>query len=110
MHEEMRNALNDMKAHAEDRLDKMNLQRLEGNRPPLSADSEEQAQELENEEVIEGLDETYIEQLGKIEAALTRIDKGTYGICVECEEPIAPARLKAVPFASHCIECANAQA
>ncbi len=110
MHEEIRDELNAMKARLEGRLDKMNLQRLEGARPALNADSEEQAQELENEEVIEGLDENHLETLAQIEAALTAIKKGTYGICVDCEEPIAPARLKAIPFASRCIACANAHA
>lgn len=38
-------------------------------------------------------------------AALRRIDEGTYGICVDCEEPISPARLKAVPWTSRCIYC-----
>lgn len=110
MHEEIRDELNAMKARLEGRLDKMNLQKLAGNRPPLNADSEEQAQELANEEVIEGLDENHMETLAQIETALSAINKGTYGICVDCEEPIAPARLKAIPFASRCIACANAQA
>ncbi len=110
MHEEIRDELTAMKARLEGRLDKMNLQKLAGARPALNADSEEQAQELANEEVIEGLDENHMETLAQIETALAAIKKGTYGICVDCEEPIAPARLKAIPFASRCIACANAQA
>jgi DnaK suppressor protein len=110
MHEEIRDELNAMKARLEGRLDKMNLQKLEGSRPALNADSEEQAQELANEEVIEGLDENHMETLAQIETALSAIKRGTYGTCVDCEEPIAPARLKAIPFASRCIACANAQA
>jgi DnaK suppressor protein len=40
-----------------------------------------------------------------IDAALADIDAGRYGICVECEGAIAPKRLKALPFATRCVEC-----
>jgi DnaK suppressor protein len=43
--------------------------------------------------------------LGLIDKALADIDAGRYGTCVECEEPIAAKRLKALPFASRCVEC-----
>ena len=38
-------------------------------------------------------------------AALQRIQEGTYGICLECEETISPARLSALPWATRCIRC-----
>ncbi|MBL8290878.1 MAG: TraR/DksA C4-type zinc finger protein [Bryobacterales bacterium] len=38
-------------------------------------------------------------------SALARLDSGEYGICVECERPIAAKRLAAVPWASHCVAC-----
>ena len=37
--------------------------------------------------------------------ALARLDKGTYGKCVNCQQPIEDARLKAIPWARHCIAC-----
>lgn len=40
-----------------------------------------------------------------IDGALADIDAGRYGMCVECEEPIAAKRLKALPFATRCVEC-----
>lgn len=40
-----------------------------------------------------------------IDAAIGRIDHGTYGICTSCEEEISPARLHAVPWTSLCINC-----
>ncbi|MDQ7051558.1 MAG: TraR/DksA C4-type zinc finger protein [candidate division KSB1 bacterium] len=40
-----------------------------------------------------------------LDQALERIEKGTYGICRECGQPISEARLEAVPHASMCIEC-----
>jgi len=43
--------------------------------------------------------------LRAIEAAIDRIEKGTYGICTGCEQQIGLTRLKAVPWTSVCIEC-----
>jgi DnaK suppressor protein len=43
--------------------------------------------------------------LGSIDAALGRIDDGTYGKCERCGQPIAPDRLEALPWATKCIEC-----
>ncbi len=40
-----------------------------------------------------------------IDEALARIEKGTYGLCLECGNPISPERLEAVPHARLCIEC-----
>jgi DnaK suppressor protein len=45
------------------------------------------------------------EQLRSINEALERINAGTYGICAECEKPISPKRLQAVPWAKYCITC-----
>jgi len=42
---------------------------------------------------------------GRVNAALEKIDKGTYGICDNCGAEIDPARLKAVPYANLCITC-----
>jgi DnaK suppressor protein len=43
--------------------------------------------------------------LQAIEEALQRIDKGTYGVCRDCGEPIAEARLNAIPWTRVCITC-----
>jgi len=43
--------------------------------------------------------------LMQIAAALKRIDKGEFGICLDCEEPIPPKRLAAVPWAGYCLHC-----
>jgi DnaK suppressor protein len=40
-----------------------------------------------------------------IDRALADLDAGRYGVCGECGERIAPKRLKALPFATRCIEC-----
>jgi DnaK suppressor protein len=44
----------------------------------------------------------------EVRTALRRIDTGTFGICVGCEENINPKRLAAVPWASACIVCQEA--
>jgi len=43
--------------------------------------------------------------LMQIGAALKRIDDGEFGICLECEEPISPKRLTALPWAGYCLHC-----
>lgn len=47
--------------------------------------------------------------LTAIEEALSRIEKGNYGLCRDCGEPIAPARLKAIPWTRVCIACKEKQ-
>jgi DnaK suppressor protein len=49
------------------------------------------------------------ELLAAIDAALRRIDDGTYGICTNCGKPIAEDRLEALPWTSLCIDCARAR-
>jgi len=43
--------------------------------------------------------------LREIDDALQRIEQGTYGVCLECEEPISVKRLEAVPWARYCVAC-----
>jgi len=43
--------------------------------------------------------------LREIDEALERIEDGTYGICLECDEPISPKRLEAVVWARYCVRC-----
>lgn len=45
------------------------------------------------------------ETLRRIDEALQRLEEGRYGICADCEETIAEARLQALPFASLCRDC-----
>jgi DnaK suppressor protein len=40
-----------------------------------------------------------------LRGALNRVAEGTYGVCVDCEEPIAPKRLAAVPWTARCLSC-----
>lgn len=49
------------------------------------------------------------ETLNKIDAALRRLEEGTYGDCFECGDEIAGARLRALPFAVRCKDCEEAR-
>jgi DnaK suppressor protein len=51
------------------------------------------------------LGENSEEVLTQIDAALKRIDEGTYGTCARCGTAIAPERLDVYPWASLCIDC-----
>jgi RNA polymerase-binding protein DksA len=53
------------------------------------------------------LEENSEQVLSEIDAALRRIDEGTYGICTNCGKPIPEERLEALPWASLCIDCAR---
>ena len=55
------------------------------------------------------LKQTDAKILQAIEEALYRMEKGVYGICRDCGEPIAPARLEAIPWTRVCITCKQKQ-
>jgi len=55
------------------------------------------------------LKQTDAKILQAIEEALWRMEKGTYGVCRDCGEPIAPARLNAIPWTRVCITCKEKQ-
>jgi DnaK suppressor protein len=48
------------------------------------------------------------QHLELVDAALARLDNGSFGTCLRCGKPIAGARLEALPWAAHCIECQSA--
>lgn len=76
-------------------------------RRKLDKGFEEQAIQRENEEVLTSLDNSLNDELGQIEKALERIEKGEYGKCKKCGGDIAIKRLEVVPHTSHCIRCAS---
>jgi len=47
------------------------------------------------------------ETLENVNEAIRRVDEGTYGYCVDCNEVIASSRLQAMPFAVRCRDCAG---
>jgi DnaK suppressor protein len=58
-------------------------------------------------ELDEGLEEGAQQTLAQINAALGRIDDGTYGTCEVCGKPIAVERLRAIAWATRCIDDAK---
>jgi RNA polymerase-binding protein DksA len=49
--------------------------------------------------------ELLVERVRKLSSALERLQDGEYGKCSECDEPIAPARLRAMPEVETCVRC-----
>jgi RNA polymerase-binding protein DksA len=72
---------------------------------PASADNHpaETATATVEREIDYSLEENAEQVLGEIEAALQRIDEGTYGSCADCGGPIGEERLEALPWARLCI-------
>jgi DnaK suppressor protein len=66
------------------------------------ADTATETVDREIDYTLEAHDERLLQA---IDAALARIDAGTYGFCVNCGAPIAPERLEAMPWTTLCIEC-----
>jgi DnaK suppressor protein len=56
-------------------------------------------------DVLFNLSEAQRRLIRDIDAALERIDKGEYGVCMQCGEVIDPRRLEVRPFSRYCIEC-----
>jgi DnaK suppressor protein len=72
-----------------------------------SGDSTEQAQERENDEVVDAIGNETTLSIRVILAALERIENGTYGDCDICGGTIGDARLQAIPEATRCVDCAK---
>ena len=58
-----------------------------------------------DDEVVAAVVDTRARQVEEIDRALADIDAGRYGICRDCGEEIAKARLKILPFATRCVAC-----
>lgn len=86
------------------------IERLEGDLRELREEWEPELVERGQEETIARtltrLDDREGEELEAIELALQRIANGAYGVCMRCGLPIAAPRLRALPWAATCVECA----
>jgi DnaK suppressor protein len=72
-----------------------------------SADFEEQAQERENDEVIDVIGTETEKSIAQIEAALEKLAHGSYGICSQCGATVDAKRLESIPEATSCVHCAQ---
>src|SRR5437588_4320526 len=65
----------------------------------------DEASETSEQETMLTLQHSAERTLAEVNAALGRIQAGTYGICANCGKQISPARLEARPFSTLCIDC-----
>ncbi|MGD1888018.1 MAG: TraR/DksA family transcriptional regulator [Cohaesibacteraceae bacterium] len=72
------------------------------------ADFEEAASDRISDEMLEELGQVGLAEVRMIEAALSRIKAGTYGVCARCGDAVSAERLEAVPHAPLCRYCAGA--
>ena len=103
--------LDEIKKQLGERLQELSVkvEEIEGDlRAPRSADWEEQATEVEGDEVLEALEESLLSEIEEIRNALRRINQGIYTDCAKCGESIDDRRLEALPYATQCINCAQA--
>lgn len=70
-----------------------------------TGDEADQAQAAMDRDLQFELSDTERNTLDQIEGAIRKIDKGTYGACEQCRQPIETLRIKALPFARYCILC-----
>jgi DnaK suppressor protein len=54
-----------------------------------------------------GVGNNLVVALERVERALAKLDEGSYGRCDNCGKPILPARLRAMPESTRCIDCAR---
>jgi RNA polymerase-binding transcription factor DksA len=68
-------------------------------------DFEERATEIAGDEVLEGLGIQGQKEAQQIKAALSRIEDGSFGVCVQCGEDIPDKRLELLPHTPLCTSC-----
>src|SRR5262245_57755487 len=69
------------------------------------ADEVDEIQANERREIGFATRELLVDRINRLIGALDRVRDGEYGTCVECGEPIAPARLRVMPEVATCVRC-----
>jgi len=99
---EIKKNLEALKIEAEARLkDKKNMDMPEAE----VGDPIDVAGQSMDKEILFELSGNSHNTIGQIEAALRKIEKGIYGRCELCRQPIPKKRIKALPFARYCVHC-----
>ena len=75
--------------------------------PHLGNHQDENAIEVSNYEDNLSVEHSLEKELENISGALKKTSEGTYGICSNCQKPINPKRLEAMPEATLCIQCSE---
>jgi DnaK suppressor protein len=110
---ELRQKLEDERKRLAEELESLHAnvpsseERREGS--PFGKREEEATETLELEKRLV-LENRTRQELASIEHALEKFEKGTYGLCDNCGQLIAPERLEALPQASLCVNCKALQA
>jgi len=94
------------------------LEQVRASAPPMGeakegspyGKKEEGATEAYELEKRLALEKRLVDQLADVEHALAKIEKGTYGICDICGQPVEVARLEVLPQANLCLTCKARQA
>lgn len=105
-YDEVRSHLIEMLEELDERLSKITAD-VKHENVPLEKDFAEMATQAENNEVLDYLGNAARLERERVKQAISRIDKGEYGICELCGEPIKKERLQAVPYSSMCVKCAS---
>ena len=85
------------------------IEKLKGN--DLSVDDAETPDPVDlavrnySKNVMLAVSENESRQLTEVDEALLRIEDDEYGTCLNCEKPINPKRLQAIPWARYCLDC-----
>jgi DnaK suppressor protein len=102
LNEERERSLSSLQALKTEELAMADIEATEGSG---FGDAGDVGSELANREVDIALENNVQQRIQDVEAALERLDNGTYGICVDCGQPIMRERLEALPWADRCINC-----
>lgn len=110
--------MDDVAAYREALLKKRSEIFSEGGMKPLQTSMENNTRQGDMADQASGNNEVHIQLklkqtdakiLQAIEEALWRLEQGTYGVCRDCGEPVAEARLNAIPWTRVCITCKEKQ-
>ena len=102
---DLRAALEQERSDLRARLSEMGL--LSGGELSFDQNFADSSQVTAERGEVEALAGNLRESLNDVEAALAKVDKGSYGVCEACGQPIAPDRLEAKPAARLCMDCAS---
>jgi len=107
--EELRAARNQLIARGDELRDRVRRVRLDQCRVPDPAPKElpDAAIAVENDEILEAIEQSALSELESIDVALERIEAGTFAKCDNCGREISAERLRLVPHATRCWDCAD---
>lgn len=100
--EDLEKQLTDLRSQIDEETQKMNSNVINPDRSDLASNYMGRERRL-------ALISRMEEHVNQIEAALKRMDEGTYGVCSNCGKSISADRMEALPYATLCVECQKLQ-